>query len=69
MWIISKYKNKLKIANNFIAKLNKLLFKGDSFIKFNAIEEFLNYYIDLNYRYDVLYLNDKEKYKDLFEYA
>ena len=38
-------------------------------MKFNTIDEFLKHYVDLNYRYDILYLNDKEMYKDLFEYA
>ena len=38
-------------------------------MKFNTLDEFLHYYIDLNYRYDILYFNDKELYKDLFEYA
>ena len=38
-------------------------------MKFDRVDEFLHYYVDLNYRYDILYLNDKEMYKDLFEYA
>ena len=35
----------------------------------NTVEEFLDHFINRKVRYDVLYLNDKELYKELYKVA